>query len=823
MKKQKCYAWAICIAAALGTTACHDDIGVNSGSAVGKIAPHIELDTQVKSSAKAAARAEWNDITVDSLTLKISSEDGKSVSSWNSISLFPTDNTFAVGNYLVEALYGSVEDEGFEKPAYYGSQSVTVREDETTDVSLTASLVNTMVSVEYSDAFKGYMTDWSAELHSTGGEYQYMAKGETRPCYLRPGTVTVNVEITKPNGKTAKLYVAEFTAEAQHHYKLTVDMNEGAGAGSAELVVKYDDTLVQEDVVIDLSDDVMNAPAPTITGDGVVNGQKFSYVEGTTPDATPKLNIIARGSIAAVTLTTQSDDLIKAGWPAEVNLASPSSSDLATLKNLGLTALGLWQNPDKMAVVDFTKVLPNTANAVFTVQVRDRYNKVSDAFAFEVSREDLNLSLEGNDALVYGSDELTLKVKYNGNIDDLKVMMLNRLATYSEATINSISDPVDGVYDVTIKVSDEAETVSLYLTSGDKKTDIVTISRSEAPITVSYEDNNIWATKATVNGTIVNAEQAGSAKLAYRKQGATSWTSLETTTNGTALSASITGLEANTTYELVALNGTKVAAAKTTFTTEAATQLPNSDMETWYRKAGDTSYWWIDYLGSSASTEWGTNNLMTTSQGGSGLNMFNHNGTSYCASSGTIYTSDAHNGEKAALIRTVGWGGSNSAVGESSAAICKYIDAGLLHLGSGRTSREDGNTSRAGSLDQTAYAAPISFSSRPSSLSFWYKYTAKNSNDHGTAEVIVYAGDQILASGTAELTAKDSYTEVKIPLTYATGATKATKIYVKFMSTYSTDFLELSTSNMSYPPSTNLSDGMYLGSQLYLDDLSLNY
>jgi hypothetical protein len=350
----------------------------------------------------------------------------------------------------------------------------------------------------------------------------------------------------------------------------------------------------------------------------------------------------------------------------------------------------------------------------------------------------------------------------------------------------------------------------------------VTISRSEAPITVSYEDNNIWATKATVNGTIVNAEQAGSAKLAYRKQGATSWTSLETTTNGTALSASITGLEANTTYELVALNGTKVAAAKTTFTTEAATQLPNSDMETWYRKAGDSEYWWIDYLGSSASTEWGTNNLLTTSQGGNSGGL-SRNKYAYNASSGTTYTTDAHNGEKAALIRTVGWGSGNNAVGNTSSASCKYLDAGLLHLGTGRTSRESGNTSKAGSLDQTAYAVPISFSSRPSSLSFWYKYAAKNSSDHGTAEVIVYAGDQVLASGTAELTAKDSYTEVTIPLTYATDATKATKIYVKFMSTYSTDFLQQNESYISYPEFANTSDGMYLGSQLYLDDLSLNY
>jgi hypothetical protein len=265
-----------------------------------------------------------------------------------------------------------------------------------------------------------------------------------------------------------------------------------------------------------------------------------------------------------------------------------------------------------------------------------------------------------------------------------------------------------------------------------------------------------------------------------------------------------------------------------TFTTEAATQLPNADMESWYRVAGQTDYWWIDYPGAGTNAVWGTNNLMTTSQGGSNTTATsNRNGCAYSTSSGTIYTDDVHGGSKAALIRTIGWGSGNNAVGTGNfitPVTCKYIDAGLLHLGTGRTARETGNTDRAGSLDQTGYDSGLSFGSRPSSFSFWYKYTAKNSDDHGVAEIAVYdANNNVIASGSAELTSSSEYIQKTISLTYNAGVAKAAKIYVKFMSTYSTDFLALNTSNISYPTYANLSDAMYLGSQLYVDDLTLNY
>jgi hypothetical protein len=821
MNKQKCYAWVLGFATTISITACHEDIGISGGGSVGKIAPHIELNTTVESSKKSASRAETG-ITANDLALKITAEDGSYSGSWNSLSDFPSDNTFAVGNYLVEALYGSVETEGFESPAYYGSQNITVHEDETTDVSLTATLANTMLSVDYTDAFKNYMTSWSAEAHSAGGEYIYFTQDETRPAYMRPGTVTLNVEFTKPNGTSAKLQVAQFNGVARHHYHMTVDIENGAG--DAVLKVIYDDALDTETVEIDLSDELLNAPAPEITGEGMVNGSLISHFEGDEITQSLKANIVARGTIAGATLTTQSTDLIAAGWPAEIDLVAATSAQQATLKSLGLNVVGLYKNPEKMALIDFTQVLNHTYNAVFTLEVRDVYGKVSDAFSFSIKVEEMQLAIVSASKFAYDADELTFQLQYNGsNKQAINVKYINELGVYQDATITNIADTdTNGVYDVTFTTGTSLSSVQFYATVAGKQTAAYTVQRADIPVTVAAADVDVYATKATVTGTINDAEEVSSPKLAYRVKGASSWTEATTTESGTALSASLTGLSDNTTYELAAINSGKVVSAIKTFTTEEAAQLPNSDMEDWYRESGKTSYWWIDYPGkttASGTTVWGTMNLLTTSEGGSA----GAPGCGYAAKSGTtnVTGDDAYDGTSA-LVQTVGWGSGNTAwnnkiatgstLGIPNGGACNNLTVGQLYLGSYNSST-------------LLPDYGMTFSSRPSSLSFYYKYVPKNSADYGVAEIhVLDASGAVIAETTQTLSTVSSYTKVTLSLTYGASAKKAASLQVTFKSSGNSDCQTISNDNLSSPPSSTVTTAQgYIGSKLYVDNLSLNY
>jgi len=162
---------------------------------------------------------------------------------------------------------------------------------------------------------------------------------------------------------------------------------------------------------------------------------------------------------------------------------------------------------------------------------------------------------------------------------------------------------------------------------------------------------------------------------------------------------------------------------------------------------------------------------------------------------------------------------------------CKYTDAGLLHLGSTRATRPSGysendnktNDTSAGPITTSDLDCGIAFSSRPSSLSFWYKYSPKNSSDKGLAEIIISSANGTIASQTIYLDASASYQQKSITFDYPLGTSKAMKIYVKFMSSYDMEYLKRTNDNFSGPGFGNLDRGTYMGSQLYIDDIELIY
>ena len=118
----------------------------------------------------------------------------------------------------------------------------------------------------------------------------------------------------------------------------------------------------------------------------------------------------------------------------------------------------------------------------------------------------------------------------------------------------------------------------------------------------------------------------------------------------------------------------------------------------------------------------------------------------------------------------------------------------------------------------------ISFGSRPSSLSFNYKYSPKNSADYGYAEIWVKdVNGNVLAQKTADLFSEANYTTVTLDLTYAENSAKAASICVIFRSSNNPDCQTISNDNLSKPNFGNLSNGTYMGAQLFIDDVTLNY
>lgn len=787
-------------------TGCGEDFNP-TGNGSGRIAPTADIDTEVLASVK-QGRAEYSDVTAADLSLRLTSADGSYSKTWNSVAEFPLDEDFKVGEYTLDAFYGDENDcTGFEKPHYAGSVSLVVKENVTTPVALTASLANAMVSIDYTDSFKNYFTVYNTELASADGKYVYYSSGETRPGYITPGTVGITVNVTKPNGVKATYTPNGFEAAARNHYHLTLDVNDG-NVGAAFLVVSFDDALNQEDVIIDLSEDLQNAPAPVVTTEGFTPGEALTVVSGMASGDPLKLSVVARGGLSSVIMTTASTSLIEQGWPEEIELLSAPANMQARLATLGFDGLGLWKNPDQMAVIDLTNVLDkiayiegNSNVTEFNFLVKDRYNKESEPVALTVNVEKLILELSNPAGAYEGEGTMDIEFAYNG-IDvekNVKFQYKNERGTWSDTTVDGVTaiSRAAGNYRVTVSVPEDDNDITLRAVCGNTVSQSITVERTPLPFELAYSDNDVFATHALVTLTPKDGADAALASRAtlYVSTDGTNYAKLNVAVAADG-SCSLTGLTPAT--QLYVRIGKR--SEPITFTTEAATQLPNSDMEQWTSTRHSSNC--IEYFAEG----WNTLNPLTISQRSGNY--------AYCATSGTKETSDAAEGSKAAVIRTVGWGSNNTAA--SGLSVVKHIDRGELSLGQWGPTISDDVLPEYG----------IGFASRPSSISFQYKYLKKG-DYNGYAEITVYAADgSVLSSKSTEIMPQDNYTLMTLPLSYTAGAAKAAKISVIFRSSNVTSSLGSksmfgSNNNLNYGSTSGGAE--HVGSQLYIDDIQLNY
>ncbi len=811
MKKK--FSIGLFAAAALLMAGCGDESSTLSNG-TGRIDLRLNLDAQV-TQAQGESRAD-GDLTTDDLKLKMTSSDGSYSKTWNSVSEFAGETSFKVGHYTLEAYYGDSEVEDFESPYYYGSTEVSVTDGNTSTVSMTASLNNSMVAIEYSDAFKKYFTAYSAQLHTAGGSYIDYPADETRPVYVTPGNCDVIISLTKPNGQSATLQPSSFTAKAKTLHKVTFDVNEGA-VGDATLVLSFDDTVLDgETVEIDLSDELMNAPAPMITPKGFTSGETLSLIEGDDITTDLRANIIARGGLSSVILTTSSKSLINQGWPAEVDLLAATDAERAAMQSLGFEQLGLWGTPDKMASINLTNVIKHIKylesgdnTSAFALQVKDKYSKVCDelmTLSVEVKR--LTLALDNVQEAHAGDTEVELDMTYNGNdLSKVKVQYLKTSGTYGDATYTVLTRGADETYriKVTLPVGVTA-TTKLRAVSGTTVSEACDIP--VVPFEIAYSENDVFAKYATITLTAAYEPSAKAAARAtlYASTDGTNYSQKSFTTNSNDIV--IAGLEPATKYYFKVQLDDRTC-DPFSFTTEEIVQIPNGNLDANTTTVDSKSHWQnIKFEG------WGTNNPMTTSQGGD---------FAYVRVSGTKQTTDAHSGN-AACLTTHGWGSGNSAVGTMGGAM-KYADAGLLHLGSDRTTRPSGYSGVSGSLLTSDLDCGIKFGSRPSSMTFYYKYSPKNASDTGEALVeVIDAAGKIISTAKVSLSKADAYTAKTLNLEYPAGSPKAAKIYVRFLSTNNPSAVTKNGDWITPPPfGGNFGKGEYKGSSLYVDDITLNY
>ncbi len=843
------------IAGTLMLTGCGEDSAVSQH---GGVAVKVEVDSRVINGTESRSSLDdlLGSITPEQLKVKLEHESGKHVFSYDSFDDLPTTYEFPIGDYTVTASYGDIDIEGIDQPSFEGKTTINVRENRETPVSLTAKLANCILKVDYTDRFKEYMTSYYSQLNSSSGNTFNIPAGNDDNLFFKPGSTSVTVGYTKPDGKSGTVTINQFEAKAQHLYKVTFDIDNSSGLVS--LNVTFNDKIIADQKPIDLSDDVDVIPVPYLIARGFDphSTTPIDFIENLPFNDELDIQVVAMGGLQSVKLMTESEELCNEAFegnkfPKEIDLIGTSEEDKALLRFYGLEVNGLWVNPDQMGIVDFSSILKSIRykdgkQTKFTVVVTDRYGRESSPMTLTLNPIQLVLQLTSTNGTDYAlgmyEDEAHVHVQYNGGIQ-----FANQLRfVYFDKNGNEVSTKVNGIQQTPesnnpgndkyrlcafVKVPSGHEDVKIKAYCGTHASNEVTFSRVGS---FMYFDElydpvglNTFATSAKVHLNI-GAINRSSIEIYARKKGEGdgAWTKVESSdvpAGSTAPIITVTGLEPDTKYELEVRGYSNMPGSETTlFTTEkifeihteAATQLPNGNMDIWYRDPGLTDYWWVDYPGANMSeTVWGTMNQLTTSIGDGNATIPNHHGASLCSFSGT--RNDAgrigYNGDYCAIIETVGWGNNDApGIGTDGA---KNVTPGELYL-TGSCNISTGN----------AEYEKFSFSSRPSGMKFWYKYRAKNSADYGAAEIEVFdANGKRIAYGIFNPRSTSSWTEYTIPLTYSADCAKAAYIQIKFKSSVNADCLISNKNNLDWPPRYDYKAGRYTGSGLYIDDIELVY
>lgn len=730
-----------------------------------------------------------------------------------------------VGIYTVHAYYGDADAEGFDALSFAGSNQVSVKRKEESTASVDCSINKALVAITYTDAFKKYFSDYSAYVSTSKGGKVVYADNEVRSSYFVPGNLGIFLEVTKEGSSNrVTLNPKNFVAEAHHEYRLTMDVD----ASTATLRVVFNSQPAhEENVEINVSDEALNAPAPAFKAHGFVAGNVMEYVEGMPPanDNGNKYSVYlnAQGKIEKVMLTAVSPWWTAQQYPAEQNLVELNK----TYWN-GMELVGLSDRRDIIASVDFTSMLKNLAcqnreaefeEHTFTFTATDRLTKVGEPMVVKVKTLNDCLAVAKVSEPHIGDTQLTIALTMNGvSLEDLASVMKfaykNDKAFFSTVAAKDVKvekGDAPNRWNVTLTLPAlSAGTLDVKATSPARNEQMLTYEiKSEILLSQPNGAADVWARMADVQlkpvGTAVSA--ISSDKVSFQCLKGDEWTAVSHVYESSGDRYTLTGLDANTRYEVRALylqDGKSYYSQAVSFTTEKEVQVADNSFEDWEMKPRISDYWEYYFFNSG----WDTMNGLTTSEGGNSL--IPRNRCRYNANSGTIPSEgDAKTGTKAALIRAVGWGSGNSAVGTANA---KYGTVGELYLG------------HYDSSSKKAVYDGAAFESRPLSMSFWYKYRPGNGGDQLWAEVQVLHKENgqvtVLGEGSARRgDAVNEWTELSVPVTYKDKSKKATHIVIKFKSGDKSD----NPSFIEVPPFANLSNGEYVGSKLWVDDVMLNY
>lgn len=243
------------------------------------------------------------------------------------------------GSYQVVVASGKKDSAAWELPNFYGKTECDIKTNQVTSAKVTCKIANTKVTVDYSDDFKKYFTDYSTTVSNISGSLTFV-KGETRGGYFAPETLLALLKLTNTDGEQFELKREYADIQERYHYKLYFKLSGDPETpdDSGEAGGKFDDITIDEradTVIVSIPikvEDLENIKAPELKLEGFGENNSLEAKEGEFADNI--LKAVASCGIEKLLVTIQSDSLNNRVGIQSFDLASLDAATREKLESI---------------------------------------------------------------------------------------------------------------------------------------------------------------------------------------------------------------------------------------------------------------------------------------------------------------------------------------------------------------------------------------------------------------------------------------------------------------------------------------------------------
>ncbi len=288
--------------------------------------------------------------------------------------------TLPVGDYTVKAVSGPDKRQSWEEPRYEGKTQVSIQPDRLCEAAITATLVRTMVTVEFDPETATYFSEYQVSVaNETGDALLFSSEIEnlSKKGYLAASSLKWELYMVNTQGtpyRVGPVTIESVKPRQHYHFKFSFDQTR-AQAGSALLRVVVDDSVNEKEYQLNLD----------FTGEGLpsMSGQDFDLADGIAVKKGDNsshnvVNFSAPRGIKSLTLSHSDTKLLDAGLPQFVQLVDASSATVQNLSALGLgvSALSYGQTETSVDFGPFLGSLPmgDYYLSLDLIDMRNRYS-----------------------------------------------------------------------------------------------------------------------------------------------------------------------------------------------------------------------------------------------------------------------------------------------------------------------------------------------------------------------------------------------------------------------------------------------------------------